>query len=234
MKMLSWAKKSALAVRDWVYPSLCAGCQRWSPTVLCVNCAVRLERADGALLRAQLASWPSVFQVWDDAFALWRYGRHGTVRQLQHQLKYRNQPWLGVALGQLLGQGYQAHLEQSGMPHPALILPMPLSRVRYLERGYNQSLMLGRGMADVLACPVVPDLLTRPRATQAQAHLSRTDRLTNVAGAFALTQPGQLAERAVILLDDVLTTGATLLAAARPLREAGVSHLTLVTLAFAD
>jgi ComF family protein len=113
------------------------------------------------------------------------------------------------------------------------IVPVPLHRTRRLERGYNQSAALARGLAEHLDAPCRPAWLTRPRPTRSQTHLSRRERWQNVAGAFDVPQPLPNG-CALLLVDDVLTTGATVTAAARVLRRAGAGSVHLATLAMAE
>ena len=115
-----------------------------------------------------------------------------------------------------------------------LIAPVPLHRFRVLRRGYNQSAILARALAGETGLPLIPDLLQRPRATPSQQGLSGQARLENVtAGAFRVHPwHRQRAEgRRVVLIDDVLTTGATAGACARVLRRAGASQVDVLTLA---
>ena len=153
----------------------------------------------------------------------------GTVQRLQHLLKYGNRPAYGHALGRLIGAAYR----DTTAPEPALVVPVPLHRIRRYERGYNQSAMLARGVGQALAVPTAETLLTRPRATASQTNLSRLRRWENVAGAFAVMQPEAVAGRSLLLIDDVLTTGATLTAAAMALKQAGASSVHVATLALA-
>jgi ComF family protein len=167
----------------------------------------------------------------DGAFALWSYGKVGTVRRIQHQLKYQNRPWLGPELGRLMGQAYAGYCREDGAPEADLIIPVPLSKVRLYERGYNQSAMLGEGVAQWLDCRMDLDVLARPRSTKAQARLGKKERKQNVAGAFTVVRPESVVDRHVVLIDDVMTTGATAIAAAHPLSEAGAASVYLLAMA---
>ena len=114
-----------------------------------------------------------------------------------------------------------------------VIAPVPLHWSRLLARRYNQAALLALGLAKLSAKQAVPDLLIRRRATPSQGRLSRAERLRNVAGAFAV-RPSRLAAargRRVLLVDDVLTTGATVSACAKALRRAGAASVDVVTLA---
>ncbi|NNF57356.1 MAG: ComF family protein [Rhodothermaceae bacterium] len=219
----------ARAVLGLAYPALCLGCdRRLSVSIrddgipLCPSCQRTLPRATDAVVAERLAPLPAAQGVFGRTVALWVFDSGGTVQRLQHALKYRNRPALGRAYGRLLGQALtHAH------PHAVydLVLPIPLSRVRHLERGYNQSHQLAHGLAEAFTPepPVRDDLLLRTRPTRSQTALSRDRRWTNVADAFAVTDPEAVRDCRVLLVDDVLTTGATLTAAALPLRDAGAT-----------
>lgn len=111
-----------------------------------------------------------------------------------------------------------------------LLLPVPLSRQRLQQRGYNQSLELARQLAPA---KTAPGLLLRIRDTPPQSSLQRAERLRNVQGAFAVEPLRQTEVRGkrVVLIDDVMTSGASLFAAAQALRDAGAAHITGLVLA---
>ena len=205
------------------YPPLCLGCDGRLPDArdaLCAPCVRGLPRADADAARRMLAGAPVA-----DVAVLWAFDPGGTVRRVQHALKYRGRPSLGVGLGEALA----AAVRETGIEADAVV-PVPLSRVRELERGYNQAEALAHGLGRALGVPVAP-LLVRTRATLTQASLPAAERRRNVDGAFALA-PGVTVPRRVLLVDDVLTTGATLTAAARPLAEAGATvHVAALGLA---
>jgi ComF family protein len=111
-----------------------------------------------------------------------------------------------------------------------LVLPMPLSRQRLQERGFNQTLLLARALDSQ---KVRHDLLLRIKDTPAQSSLPRNERLLSVANAYALEplHAPLIRDKHIVLIDDVMTTGATLNAAARVLRQAGAAHITAVVFA---
>lgn len=124
-----------------------------------------------------------------------------------------------LAAGRLLAELAAGPLGRA--PRPEALIPIPLHAGRLRERGYDQALELGRPLARALSIPLLADRLVRRRATAAQSELSADARQRNVARAFATIGRGPL-PRHVALLDDVMTTGATLHAAARTLHTAGV------------
>ena len=225
--LLTSAVEATLRV---VYPPCCLGCgARLAEAVLpvCRLCLRRIEQPSPEHVAAELARLPEA-AVLEATFVLWRFDAGGTVQKLQHRLKYGNRPRLGVALGRHLGAALQPAL-----PTPDAVLPIPLHRVRRYARGYNQSAMLARGVAEALGVRCEEGLLCRPRATRTQTRLSRRRRWDNVADAFAVTHPADATGRSFLLIDDVLTTGATLAAAAHAVRTAGAATLYAATLALA-
>lgn len=228
---LARAAGDALAER---LPSQCAVCHAWparpvcdacvtrfaQPVPRCASCALPVPagvRRCGACLRqpppldACLAAvsyrWP-----WPQGIARFKFQQHsGWARPLATLL--RSTPWVEPAL------------EQAD-----LILPMPLSRERLAERGFNQALLLARRLA-----PEKTDasLLLRTRDTPPQHSLPRGERLRNLRGAFAVEplRAAVLEGRRVVLVDDVMTSGASLHAAAQLVRQAGAAHITAMVVA---
>jgi len=185
-----------------------------------------MERAPPMGVAARLDRLPAGRGLFEQVLALWVFDRDGTLQAVQHAFKYQNRPQYGVHLGRLVGRAYARTA-----PSPDGIVPVPLHRTRELERGYNQSAMLAEGVADVLDRPLERNLLARPVPTRSQTPLSREERWRNVQGAFAAAPDCR--DGHWLLVDDVLTTGATAVAAGQTLEEAGADAVSLATLALA-
>lgn len=143
--------------------------------------------------------------------------------------KFNAREDLAGPLAQLLHEAVQA----SASPAPDLVLPVPVSPERLVERGYNQAWELARRAARLQGRPARHDVLLRPLATAHQAELTRAQRQRNLAAAFMVDprERGALQGRRVVLVDDVMTTGATAREAARTLLRAGTAAVDLWMLA---
>jgi ComF family protein len=158
---------------------------------------------------------------WDAAWAPFRYG--WPLDRLEARYKFGRDLAGGRTLAELWRRAPAPAL-------PLLILPVPLHRARLRQRGYNQALELARPLGRALGVPVRHDALLRSRATAAQTELDASSRRRNVRGAFVLSGGAALPPH-VALLDDVMTTGATLAECTRVLKRAGVARVDVWALA---
>jgi ComF family protein len=184
---------------------LCDVCFASLPAVsfaVCARCLVRDCEPVGCRRHPQAEVWPAL--VYDEAVAL-----------LVHALKYGERPGLADALAGRLASALPGALALD------LVTAVPLHGARRRERGYNQAWLLARGMAGSLGVPALEDVLVRVRATLPQAGLDPRRRRRNLAGAFQVPEPQRLRGRRVLVVDDVLTTGATLDACLGGLADAG-------------
>ncbi len=204
---------------DLFFPSLCYGCGDPSPpdAPLCWRCIDRLEPV------GPVDSAPISPEVWCraplDVFCAWRFNRHGPIARLIRSLKYDNRPWLGTALGRALA----AAIRSGGSTPAGLVVPVPLHALKMLERGYNQAAWIGRSLAVEMSLEFLPGALRRTRTTATQTRLSREERWTNVSGAFRAET--NLNGAHVLVVDDVITTGATVHAVADALLDAGAESV---------
>ncbi|MBI2503268.1 MAG: ComF family protein [Candidatus Latescibacteria bacterium] len=151
----------------------------------------------------------------------------GPLREAIHLLKFQGHRQLGEPLGRCLGLAPEF---AESLREVDLLVPVPLFPARQRERGYNQSLMLARGLAQVLEVPLCEGLLRRRTATRQQAGLNAAGRRQNLAGAFGVVGPLP-AHTCIGLVDDVVTTASTLGACARTLEEAGACRIWGLALA---
>jgi ComF family protein len=196
-------------------PPRCAACDKpvVRLAVFCGSCAATAERAtsEGTDLAALV------------------YG--GAVARAIVRFKYERRPDLARPLGDLLSLALSAHATVS---EDLLVVPVPLHPTRLAERGYNQSVLLASRIARRIGATVRPVALERTVDTAQQARLDKLGRAANLEGAFRPRAGAGIAGRRVLLVDDVRTTGATLAAAARALRDGGAAEVLTAVVARAQ
>jgi ComF family protein len=213
---------------------LCDGCLKKVQRIVPPFCEVCGEAYEGAISSTFRCGNCTGLKLHFD-FAVAACQAEGVVRELIHGFKYNRRLHLRGVLGSLLGKTLEdARLAQL-TPADWTLVPVPLHHARQRERDYNQSMELCRQLSKEAGIPVL-DALRRGRSTTAQASLSRNQRIENLRGAFqvrpSLTRRNSLKDRAVLLVDDVLTTGSTTSECARVLRrEAGCQKVVVITVA---
>jgi ComF family protein len=151
----------------------------------------------------------------------------GPVREAIHQLKYNKRPFLAASCATVMQP------MANGLPLPDVVMPVPLSVRRLRERRYNQSALLARPVARALHVPIVDDVVMRAHVEMHQVGLNAETRWENVQGQFSVAdaRSAQLRDLHVLVIDDVVTTGATLNALARVLKKSGAAAVHALTLA---
>lgn len=232
--MLSQSFSSLIqTVADIFFPVSCPGCDtalRYTGFPICPRCTFSLERADPALIRASITQPSANLAAFAHVLSLWMFDKSGVVQQIHRRLKYNNHPHVGFAMGKLIGRNLVFPIHP--LRRPEIIIPIPLHKQRLLERGYNQSRLLAEGIASVTNIPLATEALARSSYTQTQTGLDHTQRHQNVQNAFCIQDHTGIRAKHILLVDDVLTTGATLWAASAPLYEAGAGEISIATLAF--
>jgi len=184
---------------------LCEACLDLLPALsfaLCARCLVRGREPVGCAGHPHAQVWPAL--VYEERSAL-----------LVHALKYGARPGLAAALAGRIAEALPAGVL------PDLVTAVPLHPARRRERGYDQAWLLAEHLAGLLGVPALAGVLVRTRATRAQARLDPEARRRNLAGAFQVPEPRRYRERRVLVVDDVITTGATLEACLGALAAAG-------------
>ena len=230
-----FAKLSALArtAADWVYPRVCPGCDQVSDRPgrhLCWACFSRIELHTESLCTvcgAPVEGRPShafvcgvctaMRPAFDKARAAGRF--QGVLRDQLHQFKYAHALWLRHDLADLLYGCLLAHFNPEAVD---VVMPVPLHPVRLRERSYNQAALMAETLAERMDRRFDGQSLARIRKTDSQTQFDAAHRRMNILGAFDVVRPEWVTGRCVLLIDDVMTTGATLNECARVLKKAGV------------
>jgi ComF family protein len=236
MILTSASYPSLFAILDLIFPRLCPGCGKEisfkSTQPLCPLCQHQLPHTGFASIPDNPAE--RIFRGRIEirgAHSEFYYSRESVIRSLIHGLKYKGKKETGVFLGKIIGESLQKS-ERFGMIE--LLLPLPLYADREYRRGYNQSACICEGISQVLKVPVESNAMTRIRNTATQTNKQRTERWMNVENSFRVAEPEKLRNRHVLLVDDVITTGASLEACALALGETDIASLSIATVAMAN
>ncbi|MDU0370592.1 ComF family protein [Hymenobacter endophyticus] len=220
-----------------LFPQVCLACEdvlARGEEHMCTTCRAQLPYTD--YHRLPLEQNPLARRFWgrvpvQHTLSYLRFQKHGRVQHLLHQLKYRGQQEVGRVLGRWYGQELR---EARLHPAPDLVVPVPLHARKLAQRGYNQADSFAEGLATGLQIPWAAEALRRTTYTNSQTQKNRIQRWQNVETVFAVAQPEFIQQKHVLLVDDVLTTGATLEACAAALLAAGAAQVSIATIATAD
>jgi len=219
---------------DLFYPNLCCACHRslvGNEEVICTNCRLNLPYSNGHLIRIPSLMDKFVGKVAVKAvFTFLKFEKRSKVQRLLHQLKYNNRPDIAQTLGRLYG----LELKKAGIDEQLnILIPIPLHTRKREQRGYNQSDAFAEGLSESLGIAWSSELLQRVRFTATQTHKTRFERFENVAGIFEVTQSAKIQGKSIGLIDDVVTTGATLESAIDALLQSGAKEVSVITIAAA-
>jgi len=215
------------------YPNLCAGCRRSlvkNERVLCTDCRISMPRTDFHTFRDN-----PVHQLFrgrtkvESSTALLYFHKGSGVQHMLHELKYKGNAELGEVLGQELGKTIKNSDLFKGVD---TVLPIPLHPKKEKKRGYNQSMLIAKGVAETLSVQARKNLV-RNANTSTQTRKSRYERWQNVETVFSIRNPKSLHGKHILLIDDVVTTGATIEACVNELLKLPGTKVSIATIACA-
>ncbi|MBE9586755.1 ComF family protein [Mucilaginibacter sp. JRF] len=230
-----WLRNTYLA--DFIaliFPDLCAACNRQllkGEQVICTACKFDLPYTNFHQQKDNIVAR----QFWgklkiEHAYALLYFTKGGKVQNMVHRFKYEGEKQVGVALGNIAGEQLKG-LTTGTFDY---IIPVPLHKSKLRKRGYNQSKLFADGLAQKLDAPVELDNLVRVIATETQTRKSRFARFENMREVFAVANAGKLANKHILLVDDIVTTGSTLEACGIELLKVPGLKLSIATIAYAE
>jgi ComF family protein len=221
-----------------LFPEVCIVCRKPlepDQRYICAGCFSECAPfpdalAGGAALMRTVSGHFGASALPSGAWALFPYHSHGALHDAIHALKYGGLFPLGVLFGRQLGSLIRSSAQEEVLIDS--IVPVPLHPLKRIERSYNQAEKIAEGVAGVLCRPVAMHCIERSIHTASQTGLSFAERRKNMDGAF---RPGRKPCRGrVLLVDDVLTTGATMVAAARALKDSGAATVAFAVVAMTE
>ena len=216
-----------------LFPHVCSGCGNdilGKESVLCMRCMEAMPETNFELHHNN----PVEKKFWGrlpvlHATAQYYFTRESLMQRLMHQFKYKGNKELGFQLGKIMGES----LKKSNRFEIDALIPLPLFPVKEKKRGYNQATVLCEGIAESMQVPIFKDVIIRPQHTDTQTKKGRIERWLNMEGKFVLTKPEAIINKNVLLIDDVVTTGATLEACGIELLKAENVKLSIAALCYA-
>lgn len=222
-------------VVDIIYPDLCLACDEplnKHEKIICLKCQLSLPKTDHVLY----AENPVAKKFWgkvqvEHAMAMYHFHKSSRIQNLMHALKYKNRKDVGIRLGNLMG----FHIKQYHLFEDVdYITSVPLHKDKERKRGYNQSSVIGEGLSEVLQIPFDGTLLARKKFSETQTKKSRLQRWDNVKDIFEIPDPDKVKNKHILMVDDVITTGATLEACAVQINCVEGARVSIAAVAHAE
>jgi len=221
------------ALLHMLFPSLCFGCDENSvdeEEMICINCRLSLPFTSFEKIRNNAVEklfWGRVPVLF--ASSTFYYAEKTSIQQIIHHIKYRDEKELGIFMGNMMGERLQSLLLEYNTD---ICIPMPLHPSKEKKRGYNQASLLCKGIRETTNIAFNEFLLERRIATATQTKKSRIARWENVSTVFEVNEPSLIKNKNIVLVDDVVTTGASMEACARILLDNGAKTVAIVSLAY--
>ena len=217
-----------------LFPHVCTGCGSdllSEESMLCMRCMDAMPETNFELHvnnPVEKKFWGRLPLV--SATAQFYFSKESLMQHLMHQFKYKGNKELGLQFGRIMGD----QLQRSNRFYPDVLIPLPLFPAKEKRRGYNQATVLCNGISETMKIPVLDKVIIRPHHTETQTKKGRVERWENMEGKFVLTNEEAIRNKHVLLVDDVVTTGATLEACGNELLKAENTRLSIATLCTAS
>ncbi len=233
--MLKSIIKGAADLINLIYPEACAACEEIlleGEKIICTNCQFDLPETDFE----KYADNP-MFKVFlgrveiQQATALYYFNKDSKVQNLIHKLKYQNRKEVGVYFGNLLGERI---VKSTFFDDIDIVIPVPIHQSRLKIRGYNQAEIIARTVAKKIDIPLLTKALFRTDKSESQTKKSRIQRWQSMQNAFKADNTKEIAAKHILLVDDVMTTGATLEVCAHELLKNGAAKISIATLCYTE
>ncbi len=216
------------------YPNLCVSCNQslvQTERYLCLGCLIKLPETKDHLMKengVEKTLWGRI--PFERAFSFLYFNQKGITQKLLHELKYKGNEELAHFLGELYAEKIRKTVENHGIN---AILAIPLHKNKLAKRGYNQSLAFANGISQTLQLEDLSEYVERMKFTDTQTKKSRADRWTNVHSVFTIHNQNCFENKHVLVVDDVITTGATIESCANEIAKLAKCRISVASIAFA-
>ncbi|MBO5864463.1 MAG: ComF family protein [Bacteroidaceae bacterium] len=216
---------------DLIFPRHCSVCGEIlsrQERDICLNCLCTLPKIEpNHKKEIEQIFWGKIGI--ERAMSFMYYRKGSPYNSLMHRLKYKDAPEVGTRLAEMAAKEL---LDSGFFDGITRIVPLPLSKKKQRRRGYNQSEYIAIGLSNITGIPVDTELVKRDKANETQTHKNRDERWENVKGIFSVSPGRSMENEHVLLVDDILTTGATLCSCAAALQKEHDCRISIFTLAY--
>ncbi|HOJ37091.1 MAG TPA: ComF family protein [Ignavibacteriales bacterium] len=235
MEKIKKIKDFITPILDFFLPRTCPGCQEklsYDEIIICSKCNAKIEKLNQQELQAYFQEKFENEKLIEGFVSLFLFEKKKSLQHAVHLLKYKDRTDIGIYFGEKLARFYETEIKY--LWQIDLIIPVPLHKVKYRERGYNQSYYIAKGIGDNLNIQVDTTSFQRVTYTSTQTKLDKTQRKKNVNGVFDVIVKNNIENKNILLVDDIVTTGATTLECAKILKDNAAKSIYLATIAIAN
>ncbi len=221
--------KTATLFCDFLLPRFCLFCSNKltvNEHLLCQTCLPHLTIVKSEFLKNEFNRKFKDDNFVDDFFSLYLFEKNGVFKSLIHTLKYKNNYRIGLFLGNQIVDYYYHKFKDLQLD---IIIPLPLHPIKKTTRGYNQAYYIAKSISKKISSPVCTSAVVRIKHKETQTFYNLQQRKENVDGAFQVNKKDKITGKSILLVDDVITTGATISECAKVLKLAGAKNIYAVS-----
>lgn len=234
MRFTGESKNILNTLFDFILPRHCVSCQarlELNENSLCNNCFNKIQFSTELRLQHEFERKFLSAGIVSDFYAPFIFENDKELQHAIHALKYNNRFRVGIYLGKVLSEKIR---EAKPEWQFELIIPVPLHRLKKAQRGYNQSYFIAKGIGRNLGIDFSDRILKRIKYTESQTSMTLVERAENIFGAFKVNNAKAIKDKSILIVDDVITTGATISECGRALINSGVNKIYAASIAVAD
>lgn len=234
IKMTLAINENLTAFCDYFLPRFCVSCSKKldiNEKVICNKCLTNISRATEDRISFEYQKKFNKDKIISDFFSMFIFEKDRELQNAIHELKYQNKFKVGIFLGELLAIELKICRPDWQFD---IILPIPLHQLKKAERGYNQSYYISLGIKHILDKKVNTKSVKRTKYTQSQTKMNLIERKENISGAFQVKRKKMIEGKNILLIDDVITTGATITECGKILLDSGANKIYAASIAIAD